>query len=156
MSGTTEETSENSMNLPAALVGSFGVAVPSYIVIHDFYPQGKLLLPLLVLAVGYFIARGRDLAWVRSWGCMATTALLYSALFLAMSLSLNQLPRKDIGDAFVIPALTAAFVIIGAGFFGLCLLFLFQAVWQYKRVKRRRNHPGPGDEVSGKGIKPGD
>jgi len=65
------------MKLLASLVGSLGVGYPAYVAFHEFYIQGKLLPPFpvlvqvlilaLVLAVGYFIARGRDLARGAAW-----------------------------------------------------------------------------------------
>ncbi|MDR3566077.1 MAG: hypothetical protein P4N59_32205 [Negativicutes bacterium] len=139
MSGAGQTCKENQMYLLAVVVGTLGVAYPAYIVLGELYISGKLMLPMpilllpLVLIVGYFIARGGDMTWVRTWGCLAATSLLCAAPLLPAWVSIiYPSPPKSLID------LTLLIALLGAALFGMGLFFLLLAFWQYKRARRRR------------------
>lgn len=124
------------MHVLPVIVGSLGTGYAAYSLVSLFYPHGAVVAPLMMLACGFFIAKGGEMAWVRSWGSLATAALLGSLPCLYIAVSLKTQKAQNIGEAFGLAIVEALFEITGGVFFFAGVLFLLLAVWQYRRVKK--------------------
>ena len=124
------------MHVLAVIVGSLGTGYAAYSIGSLFYPHSIVIALLLMIACGFYIAQGGEMAWVRSWGTLATAALLGAVPCVYIGISLKTLKAQSIGDSFGLAIVEAMFEITGGILFSFGILFLVLAIWQYRRVKK--------------------